>query len=331
MIRRLFSYSLPCLFLFALAFLVQPPVLAEEAETDAMQILHQVQEAARALDYTGVYTYQQGVVMSSSRIVHLVDGTGERERVEALDGQRREFVRHNDEVRSLLPERKVVIVERRRGERFPGLLLNDGSNLARYYELVTLPDPERVAGRECTLLRLHPRDGHRYGHVLCVDRDSRLLLKAQTVTATNEVIDQVAFSSITLGEQAAQAQVTPSWDVKDWRVVELPMRPTDLGQRGWRIPRPDGFAILTQVARPMRAQAEVKQMVLSDGLAAISVFVETFDADRHPTSAQGGMHKGALSVFRKRFGDFWLTALGQVPADTLRDIIEHVEYVPLAQ
>ncbi len=321
-------------FLLLFAVLVHPLVRADEApdaaQAERLALLQQVQTAARSLDYAGIYTYQQGVTLVSSRIVHLVDGTGERERVELLDGQPRESVRHNDEVRNLLPERKVVVIERRGGERFPGLLLGDGRDLGRYYDVVPLSPTERVAGRECTPVRLRPRDAHRYGHILCIDARSRLLLKAQTVTASNEVIDQIAFSSITLGEQAAQVSVEPSWDTRQWQVIELPFTPVDLSRGGWRIPLPVGFSIMAQVSRPLRPRAEVKQMVLSDGLAAISIFVESYDAARHQATEQGGMHKGALSVFRKRFGDFWLTALGQVPADTLRDIVEHVEYVPLA-
>src|SRR3546814_12359412 len=85
----------------------------------ALALLQKIQQAARKLDYAGVYTYQQGALMVSSRIVHMVDGTGERERIEMLDGAPREYLRHNEVTQCLMPEKKAVIIERRRGNRLP--------------------------------------------------------------------------------------------------------------------------------------------------------------------------------------------------------------------
>ncbi len=313
----------------ALAYPLLAVAESTEPSSDQIELLLKMQAAARDLDYAGIYTYQQGVIMMSSRVVHLVDGTGERERIEILDGSPREVIRHNDTIQTLLPERKVVLIEQRSGDRFPSLLLGDGHSIADHYDMVIMNPTERVAGRDCTSVVLKPRDEHRYGHVLCIDTETNLLLKAQTVSSANEIIDQVAFSTLTMGEEVAQARISATWDTADWQSIETPMNAVDLSKLGWRIPSPPGFGIVAEVSRPLRRDAYVNQLVLSDGLAAISVFVEPYDPDRHSMSGQGGIHKGALSVFRKRIGDYWLTALGQVPAGTLRDIAEHIEYVPL--
>lgn len=318
-----------------LASLLAYPVFTVAKQTptssDQIALLLEMQAAARELDYSGTYTYQHGVMMMSSRVVHRVDGTGEREYIEILDGAPREFVRHNDTIQTLLPERKLVVIEQRLGHRFPSLLLGDGASVTHHYDVVVTPEPERVAGRDCTPVALKPRDAYRYGHLLCLDSKSNLLLKAQTVSANNEVIDQVAFSTLVLGKEVADESLSASWDTTKWRTIETTMNSVDLTGKGWRIPRPPGFDIIAQISRPLRRDAEVSQMVISDGLAAISVFVEPFDPSHHSVSGQGGIHKGTLNIFRKRIGDYWLTTLGQVPADTLRDIAEHVEYVPLAQ
>lgn len=323
------------IFLLALVVLAQPLLAVAETDTDAaddqIALLRDMQTAARELDYAGIYTYQQGVMMVSSRVVHLVDGTGERERIEILDGAPREYIRHNDTIQTLLPERKLVIVEGRTSDRFPSLLVGEGARIPDYYEMVVADSPERVAGRDCSPVMLKPRDEHRYGHMLCIDTESHLLLKAQTVSASNEVIDQVAFSILTMGEDVPRESVATPWDTSGWRVIETSMNTVDLSEMGWRIPQPPGFDVIAQVSRPLRADARVNQLVLSDGLAAISVFVEPFDPVRHSMTGQGGINKGGLSVFRKRIGDYWLTTLGQVPAGTLRDLAGRVEYVPLAR
>ncbi len=66
-------------------------------------VLRQIQEAARQLNYVGVYAYQQGDFIESSRITHQFDGKQERERVEVLDCAPREYLRVDDEVQCLIP------------------------------------------------------------------------------------------------------------------------------------------------------------------------------------------------------------------------------------
>ena len=121
--------------LFAAFLAAHEPARAADATPaaapeDMVQLLSRIQQAARKQDYAGVFMYQQGETIQSSRLVHVLDGTGERERLEILDGQPREYLRHNEDVQCLIPERKTVLIERRRGDRFPGLLLGDPANLS---------------------------------------------------------------------------------------------------------------------------------------------------------------------------------------------------------
>lgn len=307
-----------------------PAAAADAAPEPVLAVLAKVQQAARQLDYSGVYTYHQGQVMSSSRIVHMVDGTGERERIEILDGAPREFIRQNDVTQCLFPEKKTVVIERRNGERFPSLLLGSGKDLPAHYEMRPQAAVGRVAGRECAILELVPRDGLRYGYRLCVDTKTGLLLKLQTLSAERDVLDQIAFNSIQVGDKIESSLLASNWNLKDWKVVEPSMSPIDLAKNGWRIPFPQGFQPITQVQRHMKRGA-VSQLVVTDGLAAISVFIEPFEQDQKGQHANAVVSAGAMNIFRTRVGDHWLTALGEVPPETLRGIAERTEYVPLAQ
>ncbi|HUH59269.1 MAG TPA: MucB/RseB C-terminal domain-containing protein [Candidimonas sp.] len=313
---------------FAQPAVAAPPTPVEEP---GIELLQKVQSAARKLDYSGVYTYQQGATMVSSRIVHVVDGTGERERIEILDGAPREYVRHNETTQCLIPDRKLVVLERRRGDRFPALLLGAGETIPSHYAISTFPDVHRIAGRECTVIELTPKDDHRYGYRLCADTRTNLLLKVQTLDPANAIVDQVTFTNLQVGDKVAPEDLVSRWNIRDWKVVEADLVPVDLSAAGWRIPFPPGFRIMSQVSRPMQSQREVSQLLISDGLAAISIFIEAFKAPRDQPLSRGAMHKGAMNVFRTRIGDYWLTALGEVPAATLQSIAEHTEYVPLAE
>ena len=317
--------------LFAVFASISAPAAAAEASDikPAVALLQKMHQAARNLDYSGVYTYQQGSTVLSTQIVHIVDGTGERERISLLDGHPREYIRHNETTQCLLPEHKVVLVEHRDSDRFPAVLFDEGQRLPAHYKLELAEVAQRVAGRPCRDLTLTPRDAHRYAFRLCADQDTGLLLRAQAI-GPEGVMTQVVFNKLEIGKDVNAEALSPAWSTKDWKVIELPVREVDLASEGWRIPLPPGYEPLKQVVREMNAGRQVKQLVASDGLSSISVFIEAYsEADGQPRDL-GVMRKGALSVYRKRIGDHWLTVLGEVPADTVHDLAQRTEYVPLA-
>lgn len=298
---------------------------------DITAILHQVQAAARQLDYSGVLTYQQGAALQAARIVHVVDGTGERERLEIMDGIPREYLRQDDTVQGLIPEKKVIIIEPGRADRFPGLLLGDAAKLAQNYHIKKAKTPSRVAGHFCTVYEIHPKDHYRYGYKLCVESGTNLLLKEQTINTQGEIVDQVAFSTLALRDQVRVEKLASPWDTKGWKVIQNPTEPVDVAKLGWRISAPPGFEPVTQVSRPMKSGKAVKQLVYSDGLAAVSVFIEAA-SPAHGGSAlpKGPSRNGVMNIFGGRIGEYWVTAIGEVPPEALRELVERIEYVPLA-
>ena len=320
-----------CLVALFTVLSVATPVVASGASDagPAIALLQKMQQAARELDYSGIYTYQQGSTVLSTQIVHIVDGTGERERISLLDGRPREYIRHNETTQCLLPEHKVVLVEQRESDRFPAVLFGEGARLPAHYELKLADGTERVAGRPCRDLTLSPRDAHRYAFRLCADQETGLLLRAQAI-GPEGVLTQVVFNKLEIGKEVNAEALSPAWSIKDWDVVEVPMHEVDLASEGWRIPLPPGYEPLTQVVREMKAGRQVKQLVASDGLSSISVFIEAYsEMDGQPRDL-GLIRNGAMSVYRKRIGDHWLTVLGEVPADTVHDLAQRTEYVPLA-
>lgn len=307
----------------------QEPVPAETPHEQVLELFKKIQVAAQELDYSGVYTQYHNGALLSSRVVHVVDGTGERERVEILDGSPREFLTHNDTTQCLIPEHKVVIQQKSAKDRFPSLLLGEPVRIPDHYRVQLDVSRDRIAGRECMQTELFPRDVDRYGYRLCTDAQSNLLLRVQTLSPDRNVLEQIVFTSLDMGDAVKHDLLKPSWDTKEWRIVEAAMAPVDLAERGWRIPFPPGFEPLMQVSRPFSQGKEVKQLVLTDGLAAISVFIEPYVSANNDVFETRQATAGAVNIFRTRIGNHWLTALGEVPALTLRTIAERTEYVPL--
>lgn len=316
-------------WMLAAALALPVAAQAQQANDEAWQLLRKVQQAARQIDYAGVFTWQQGASLQSSRIVHIVDGTGERERVEVLDGAAREFIRHNDVVQCLVPEKNLVLIEEQRIHRFPSLMLEQSDALAERYELSVGPSGQRVAGRTCKLIDIRPKDNLRYGHRLCVDEKTDLLLKAQTLDQFGQIIDQVAFTSLQFGADVRAEQLSPAWDISTWKVIQTAGDDIEVESLGWRIQPPEGFRYIAQMARPTRHGQPVTHLVMTDGLAAISLFIE-------PVSERSGVHSvqnssaGAMSIHSLRMADYWLTLVGEVPLETLKTLAGQVEYVPPA-
>jgi sigma-E factor negative regulatory protein RseB len=70
------------------------------------------------------------------------------------------------------------------------------------------------------------------------------------------------------------------------------------------------------------SQREVSQIVFSDGLAAISVFIEPGTQSR----TEGSLQQGAMNILGKRQGEFWLTIVGEVPSNAIRQVANSIEY-----
>jgi len=93
-------------------------------QTDALNWLKKVAAAAHQLNYSGIYIYQYGDHIETSKITHIKDESGEHEKLEALDGSPREVIRNNAEVLCFKPDNSTsVVVEKIKVEKsFPALL-----------------------------------------------------------------------------------------------------------------------------------------------------------------------------------------------------------------
>lgn len=312
------------------ACLVSPAALAGPESLSIL--LQQVQQAARELDYSGIFSYRNDSGTQTMRLVHIVDGMGERERLEALDGPEREYLRLNETTQCLIPEQKVVILEQARNDRFPALVTGGTDNVEQFYRF-SEGVKKRIGGRECQEYILTPLDEWRYGYHICVDTEHNLLLQTQTIAmqAEPKVLNQTTFANVAVSKGIETETLDSSWQYNDWKVIAANREEVDLAASGWRIPYPEGFVPVSEVSRFMRSERQVAQLVLSDGLASISVFIEPVDGYSQRLKADPGSKKGSIHLFRKRIGDYWLTATGEVPLHTLHYLGNGAEYVPVVK
>jgi sigma-E factor negative regulatory protein RseB len=305
---------------------------------EARAWLLRIHQAANQGNYSGVLVFSAGSVVSSSRVLHVRVGSQTYERLDALDGRQQTVLRHNDDVHTLWPNARMALIEKRDAlatqETTPQAV---DPRLLEQYNL-RKEGPSRVAGRDAVVLVLEPRDSLRYAQRLWADAASGLMLRADVLAQppVSVVLESSGFSTIDVGIKANPRVVLDALRAMDgYRVIRPQQQRTRLEDEGWVHARPvAGFALLACLKRPVPTMAEdaspaparALQAVFSDGLARVSVFIEPFDAGRH--KREGHAITGATLSLAVRRQDHWITAVGDVPAQTLKMLVDSIERRP---
>jgi sigma-E factor negative regulatory protein RseB len=284
---------------------------------EGMRLLSAMANAAREINYDGTFVYKYGNHIETSRIWHLNDASGSYERLETLDGPLREVVRRNDEVVCYYPDRKLAKVEKWGiTRRFPAVVSEQLAAIMANYA-VRKGAIERVAGHDCRVTNLDPRDQLRYGHSYCAEVNSGLPLRARTVNERGETVELFAFTQVEIGAAVSPEQVKSRYDpaAPGWKLDQSAMTSaTSKGQRWTVLNHPAGFRKILETMRIIHGK-QATQLVFSDGLAAFSVFVEPGIAGAR--AAQELAHQGAVNVFSRPHAGLVITALGEAPATTV--------------
>ncbi|MFN6961843.1 MAG: MucB/RseB C-terminal domain-containing protein [Rhodocyclaceae bacterium] len=287
-------------------------------QTEGLQWLQRISQAAKTLSYSGTFVYRSGSRSETSRIVHLASQGRQSEKLEVLDGSPREVIRLDDEVSCYLPENRLVIIEQRSERRnFPALLADGLGNVHDYY-LIRMAGNERIAGFDSQRIRLEPRDEWRYGHRLWVDPASGLLLRADIVDAQGAVLESMAFTDLHVGEAVLPEALKSKYEAvakEGWRIRQA--RLSDLRDDVPWVFRSEvpGFRKLTALRRVFGNESNEAAMlhwVFSDGLAAFSVFISPLPSPQE-RGEESFRTMGALSVAKRVLARHQIVVMGDLP------------------
>jgi len=303
------------------------PVQAESS-LDAAAWLEKMATAAQKLNYTGTFVYQSGGSTETSKVTHLVNASGEQEKLEVLDGSPREVIRNNDEVKCFLAAEKIVIVETRRKQKgFPALLPPSFASLEEFYK-ISRGEVARVAGYESQLIILEPKDNLRYGHMLWAEVRSGLMLKARMVNEKNEPIEQFAFSQLQIEGSINRELIKSKFEVESatWRVQHVHAEENNLSVGEWAFKTPlPGFKKTAGMRRHSASSGTgTSHFVFSDGLASISVFIEPL-GERKEKIEPATYSVGAINVYKRVLDGRLITILGEVPPASLKRLGDGIE------
>ena len=295
------------------------------AAEDAAAWLAQVANAARQTNYVGIVVWQKGPLSESSRLIHYNERGIEVEKLVSLDGPPREVVRGASEVRSYFPEAKLIRVEPPTFRNaFPSLAAAERKVLADNFDL-RKGEVGRVAGLAAQAWVFEPKDTLRFGHKFWLDVNSGLLLKAQILNERGEVVEQITFSDVSIGVKMRRELVKPTWagTAPDWKLHRAPPHDIEAQETGWLVGKvPPGFVKISEGYRTLRDRPEpVAHIVYSDGLTAISVFVERIGPVPRTV---GPAQQGGVNIYIRPVDDCVVTVLGEVPGVTVRQMAHSV-------
>jgi len=270
------------------------PSMANEAG----DLLAKMRSAVHTLDYSGTLVYSQGNELSNYQISHTLENGTEKESVvrlaqgaSASDAESFSLAKFQQ----VQPQMEAVYALDLGGQEF-------------------------VANRNCQVVVARPRDKMRYLQRYCIEPDTGMLLKYSLVDRSHNTVEQLMFTALEIAVPA-QAALQPAPPVAnsapsaaippatDWVFASLPagfQQVQDLRQEG------------------VNGQPPIRQLILSDGMTSVSVFIAPPGAPSMLDSI--GISSGAMNIYATEVAQHQVTLVGEVPALTLQRISENLQY-----
>ena len=298
--------------------------LAAAADTSPRDLIERMVSAAGNVSFHGVLVYGYSGHAEPLEIVRIQE-SGPKERLYTLRGHPREVFRDDSQVRWVLPEQGIVLVEKGRESRrrFTDITGAQLDSLDEYY-VVERAGTDRVADRPAEVLDLKPRDEYRYGYRLWLDAETGLLIASECRNADGEVIEHFMF--IELDTDPSEAALEPRLPDADLELVEAPEPQQSESDGEWRASQlPPGFELLSHGQRWRKGEDEpVEHLLYGDGFGAVSVYI----AHGEDMDFQGHSGKGATRMAGANVDGHHITVVGEVPSATIEMVLSGMTREP---
>ena len=281
----------------------------DEGATSAEQQLLAMANALDQQSYQGTLTYEFGGPLETLAFEHLVQEQGTQERIRHLSGRPRDFSRK-------LPSNYCGNAAMR---LFSEVGDTPFQRLGLHYNFQSAGE-NRVADRTVDIVKITPKDTHRYGFTLGIDRESHLPLMLTLTGERGQVLERFQFVQLTLGPVEQPTSVS---DASQRLAFTKEACSTPKAWDGWK-PQwlPAGFV-------PARVDATDEQAVMSftDGLASISIFVSPIeDVSGAVGVVQRGATVAAMTMVALNQRSFKVSVVGEIPPAIARKVAASVAY-----
>ena len=316
------------------------------AADDAWLMLQKTAYAARELNYQGVFVYQNGKQTRSVQITHMNNNGQEMTRNMILDtnlqagasGQPREVYSQGSDIVIVQPKNQTknvttnsttnsttMVIEKRRGQNlFPAMLPTDLQALKGSYKIHVLAT-EMIAGRGAQVIELSANDAYRYSYKIWADAEFGLLLKMTLLDNKKQTLEQIEFTELSMLNSRDANWFQPKIDVKKDYVTE-DVAVVNHVDTNWIVAElPTGYVKVDHVTLNLPGKiAPVDQMIFSDGIASVSLFIEPIAKGARPK--MGHMLIGSTNICANVIDSYQITVVGEVPEATVIQIAKAVTF-----
>lgn len=321
--------------MLACSAVVQGETVDDIDQSDPKAWIHLMNDQVKRVEIDGYFTYERGSHSSSFHYIRQIVEGEERQRLIFMDGDEQELITDSGVLRCLHPKDKLEHDLRSAEIKSIFNVRKDFTHVWDHYDGIILNDV-RIAGRAAKLIKLQPKDDHRFPYVFAIDSEKGVLLKMMVTTKSNKVLERFRYITISFDDVSDAdfrrgvenfnsvvmdihlgEQYSPS-KVKELQNTTLPLNVEVT--LDWL---PQGFVEKTEA----ESVANAASRTFSDGLSSFSLFVEPLedsvgDVDaksRSISTVNGGTAVSAKYIQSKK-GAFQLTVIGELPLDTVNKI-----------
>ncbi|MFD1123434.1 MucB/RseB C-terminal domain-containing protein [Methylophilus flavus] len=295
------------------------------AEEDLWPAMQKTASAARELNYQGLFIYHNGAIIRSVQITHINEGGREFTRNVVLDGRPREVFSEGDDIVIFNAKNDKVVIEKRRGQNlFPAMLPTQLQPLKQNYKLKFIGQ-ERIAGRLAQVIDMIPNDNLRYQYRVWSDSEYGLLLKMSMLDTQGHTLEQIGFNQVSMLQTKDLDWFQPKIDASKPYVMDDTTDLTHVENNLVIANLPAGYKKVDQIRLHVPGRAvPVQQLIFSDGLASVSLFVEPVIKGMQPRIGKKNM--GSTNVYAHVLNGYQLVVVGEVPAQTVEQIAQQVTF-----
>jgi sigma-E factor negative regulatory protein RseB len=308
-----------------LGILVMPNTYADTSENiSAKAWLTQLSKALQSLNFSTSFVVVKNNQAEPYHWYHGVDSQGtEFEVLSVLNGPRRDTLRKGNIVSYLEPDTQPYSVNSTNiSGPIPSIFRQNIDVLAKSYDFVSV-GKSRILGRPAQIIRIVPKDAHRYGYWLWLDQQSGLLLKTAMITRKGHLLEQIQFTYLEITANLSKSLKNLA-KAKLPKVINIP-KASASNDFAWQVNwLPLGFErIRADHHRINLTKQRVEFMQFSDGLVNISVYVSPSTIKIRPIEY---VKDGATIVLNQVVNGHEISVVGKIPANTAKAIADSVSF-----
>ncbi len=295
------------------------------AENNAWLALEKAAYAARELNYEGQFVYQNGKQSRTVEIRHMFHSGREFTRSMVLGNAPREVLAEGNDIVIFQKNNNGVKIAKRRGQNLFPAMLPINLKLLRSSYNAKIGALDYVAGRRAQIIDLNPKDAFRYNYRIWTDVEFGLLVKMTLLNDQEETLEQVYFNRLSMLNTKDLNWFKPKMDVSKNYEVEDATKATHVNEDWIIVDLPSGYRQIDHIKRKIPGgDAQMNQLIFSDGIASVSLFIEPLVKGKPPR--KGDMVKGSTHVCANVIEDYQVIVVGEVPAKTVKKIAEAVRF-----